>query len=113
MAITKFNHGNVIDWGINTEGFPFKKLKDLPEGTTFRLRGCFVSPDNGYGPGAVLITDTENINIPQRYVDTINDIRNDPEAVQEIKDGKAGFHYVTFKSRNNGGTGYNVIFDEI
>lgn len=113
MAITRFNQSAVIDWEFNTEGFQYRKLKDLPENVTFRLRGCFVTPDQGYGPGAVLITDQEFINIPQRYVQTLSDIREDPEAVAEIKAGKAGFHYTTFKSRNNGGTGYNVVFDEI
>lgn len=113
MAITRFNQSAVIDWEFNTEGFQYRKLKDLPENVTFRLRGCFVTPDQGYGPGAVLITDHEFINIPQRYVQTLADIREDPEAVAEIKAGKAGFHYTTFKSRNNGGTGYNVVFDEI
>lgn len=107
MAITKHN-SSVINWGIETEGMPFKKLSELEEGKVYTLRGCFATPDNGYGPGAVLITDDALINVPQRYVDLVQTIRNDPDDIEQIKEGKAGFRYSVFQSQKYKNKGYGI-----
>ena len=111
MAITKHNF-NGINWGFDTEGLPYKKLQELEAYRTYTLRGCFVTPDHGYGEGAVLITDDALVNVPARYVQTILDIRSDKEDVKDIKAGKVGFHYEMFKSKY-GRDGYGIVFDEI
>lgn len=110
--LKKFNR-NVINWEINTESFPYIKLKDLEEGKDYPLRGCFTSPDNGYGEGAVLITDSAMINIPQRYVSLVNEIREDPEAVEQIKAGKAAFHYVSFQPKDHKNKGYRIVLVDV
>lgn len=107
MAITKFNT-NIINWGIETDGFPFKKLNELEEGKVYVLRGCFTTPDNGYGMGAVLIIDDALINVPQRYVELVQEIRNDPEVIDQIKAGKAGFRYSVFQSAKYKNKGYGI-----
>lgn len=112
MKIQQFNHTG-INWGVETDDFPYKKLADLRKEKTYPLLGCFVTPDNGYGAGAVLITSDALINIPQRYVETIMQIRNDPECVEEIKSGKVGFHYVTFRNPKYKNEGYSLVFDEL
>ena len=111
MAITKHNF-NGINWGFNTDNLPYKKLQELEENRTYILRGCFVTPDHGFGEGAVLITDDALVNVPARYVQTILDIRSDKEDVKDIKAGKVGFHYEMFKSKY-GRDGYGIVFDEI
>lgn len=111
MAITKYNF-NGINWGIESDRLPFVKLADLEEGQVYTLRGCYVTPDRGYGEGAVLITDEANVNVPGRYVQTILDIRSDKEDVKDIKAGKVGFHYEMFKSKY-GRDGYGIVFDEL
>lgn len=112
MSLTRYNRTG-INWGIETEGFPYVKLSDLKEGETYVLRGCFVTPDNGYGAGAVLITDDKLVNIPQRYVELVNTIRSTKEDVKDIMEGKVGFHYETFVNPKYKNAGYTIVFDDI
>mgnify|MGYP006908808508 CR=1 FL=1 len=112
MSLKKYNRTG-INWSIETEGFPYVKLSDLKEGETYVLRGCFVTPDNGYGEGAVFITDGQFVNIPQRYVELVNTIRSTKEDVQDIIDGKVGFHYQTFQNPKYKNLGYTIVFDDI
>ena len=88
MGISKFNKGNKIDWGIDTKSLPFKKTSEVELNKTYDLKGCFITPDRGFGGGAVLITDDFLLNIPGRYIDNINNIMSDPETVEDIKAGK-------------------------
>lgn len=112
MGIEKFNKTNVT-WNVNTEGFQYKKLADLTENTQYPLCGMFVSGDHGYGEGAVLITNREYVNIPERYVDTVKAMISDPETVADIQAGKCAFSYKTFTSKQYHRTGYEVIFHTI
>lgn len=111
MSLKKYNKTG-INWGIETDGFAYVKLAELEEGKIYPLRGMFVTPDNGFGEGAVLITDSCMVNIPQRYVQMINEIRASKEDVEEIIAGKCGFHYETFTSKY-GTPGYTIAFDDL
>lgn len=111
MSLTRYNRTG-INWGIDTENFEYKKLSELTEGQVYPLRGMFVTPDNGYGEGAVLITDSCMVNIPQRYVAMINEIRASKQDVEDIIAKKVGFHFETFKSKY-GTPGYTVFFDDL
>ena len=110
MGISKFNKGSKIDWGIDTKSMTFKKTSEVELNKTYELKGCFITPDRGYGEGAVLISDGFLLNIPARYIDTINDIISDSEAVEEIKSGKCGFIVTSFISEKFKRTGYSIEF---
>lgn len=112
MGISKFNKGNKIDWGIDTKSMPFKKTAEVELNKTYDLKGCFITPDRGYGEGAVLISDGFLLNIPARYLDNIKNIISDPEAVEEIKSGKCGFVVTSFISEKFKRTGYSIEFVE-
>lgn len=108
MSLTDHN-STKANWEIDTDGFEFVKLQTLTEGQHYPLRGCFVSPDNGYGRGAVLISNDRYVNIPQRNVEMIEDVCRDQSAVDEINSGKAFFWYECFKTKQ-GQTGYQIYF---
>ena len=110
MGISKFNKGGKIDWGIDTTSMTFKKTSEVELNKTYDLKGCFITPDRGYGEGAVLISDGFLLNIPARYIDTINDIILDSEVVEEIKSGKCGFIVTSFISEKFKRTGYSIEF---
>lgn len=112
MKITSLNHVG-IDWGINTKEMEFRKCKELPLNTTLMLRGVFITPDNGYGRGAVAILDETLVNLPSRYVDTVDTILNDPEMIEEIKSGKVGIIVSEFMSKKYKKIGYDVTFVEV
>ena len=110
MGISKFNKGNKIDWGIDTKSMPFKKTSEVELDKTYDLKGCFITPDKGFGKGAVLISDGFLLNIPARYVDDINNIVADAETVKDIKAGKCGFIVTSFISEKFKRTGYSIEF---
>ena len=110
MGISKFNKGNKIDWGIDTKSLPFKKTSEVELNKTYDLKGCFITPDKGFGKGAVLISDGFLLNIPARYVDDINNIIADFETVEDIKAGKCGFIVTSFISEKFKRTGYSIEF---
>ena len=110
MGISKFNKGNKINWGIDTKSLPFKKTSEVELNKIYDLKGCFITPDRGYGGGAVLITDGFLLNIPDRYIDNINNIMSDPETVEDIKAGKCGFIVTSFISEKFKRTGYSIEF---
>ena len=110
MGISKFNKGNKIDWGVDTKSLPFKKTLEVELGKTYDLKGCFITPDKGFGKGAVLISDDFLLNIPGRYIDNINNIMSDPETVEDIKAGKCGFIVTSFISEKFKRTGYSIEF---
>lgn len=111
MSIRNYNSNSGVKWNINSEGFDFVKLRDLEEGMDYPLYGCFISKDHGYGEGAVLISDGFNVNVPERYVDTVKSIMSDAEAISEINSGKAIFRFRTFTSQKYHRTGYSLEFD--
>lgn len=110
MGISKFNKGSKIDWKVNTEGWDFKKLSELVAGQEYPLKGCFTTPDTGYGVGAVLISDGFLVNIPARYVEDVKAIMSDAETIECIIAGKCAFKYDTFISEKYKRTGYSVEF---
>ena len=103
----------VLDWGINTDDYEYHALKELEEGKSYPLRGCFVSKDHGYGEGAVLITDGFFVNIPQRYVSTIEEIRKNEDDITQIMEGRAAFRFRTFVSTKYKREGYAVDFLDV
>lgn len=110
---SRFNRGfKKVEWGIDTEKMKFKKCSELEVGKEYPLLGCFVTPDRGYGLGAVLITSDALINIPNRYVEDINAIQDNVEAVEVIKSGHMGFKVGKFESKQFHRVGYNIEFTD-
>lgn len=101
MGLSKLNRTAAHKWTINTEGFTYKKASEMPLDTVIPLAGCFISRDNGYGNGAVLITTEEFVNVPQRYVEQIEEILKNPEYIQQIEQGGAAFKVTTYKNKQN------------
>lgn len=109
--LSKFNTKKSVDWGVNTEGYVFKKASDLKLETKYSVKGLYISSDNGFGEGAVIITDGFMVNCPQRMVETFKKILNDPEAVEEIKAGKETFHVETYYNKKQKKDLFDIVFD--
>lgn len=114
MGISKFNKssGKNIDWGFDSKELGYKKTSEVELEKLYDLKGFFITPDRGYGKGAVLITPDFNLNIPSRYVEDLAAMSADEETVEQIKNGKAGFYVRTFVSKNFNRTGYSIEFVE-
>lgn len=110
MGISKFNASKSIEWGIDTKSLPFKKTSQVQLNTEYNLKGFFVTPDNGYGEGVVLISDEFLLNAPTRLIDTIKEMQKDEEVVAAIKAGKCAFKVYTFESKQFKRTGFGIEF---
>lgn len=113
MKITDLNCKGRIDWGVDTRDMEFMKCADMPKEVPLKLHGVFITADNGYGRGAVAILDYSLMNMPQRYVESVETILSDDEMVQEIKDGKVAIEISEFTSKKYKKVGYNVTFVEV
>ena len=113
MKITDLNYKGGIDWGIDTKDMDFKKCGEMPQKTGLRVHGFFITADNGYGRGAVAILDDVLLNLPQRYVETVDTILSDDEMIEEIKTGKVAIEISSFISKKYKKVGYDVTFVEV
>lgn len=113
MKITDLNYKGRIDWGIDTKDMEFMKCEEMPRETELKVHGFFTTPDNGYGRGAVAILDYALLNLPQRYVETVDTILSDDEMIDEVKTGKVAIVISTFISKRYKKVGYDVTFVEV
>lgn len=112
MGIANRYNANGKLWNVDNSQFSFIKLKELVENRSYPVFGCFISPDNGFGEGAVLITAEYNVNCPSRYCVLFRQMMADPEAVKQINDGKLYFHYEKFYSEKYKQDGYTIVFED-
>lgn len=112
MKITDLNYKG-INWNIDTKDMDFKKCEEMPQNTELKVHGFFTTPDNGYGRGAVAILDDVLLNLPQRYVETVDTILSDDEMIDEVKTGKVAIVISSFISKRYKKVGYDVTFVEV
>lgn len=98
MGITQFNKGEVLF--TNTERFDkFLSLEELfkrdGKGKKYIVTGVY-DYTSSYGRGAFAKSDGFNISLPSHMVDTVKDIRNDEESVEEINSSKVFLEIYTY-----------------
>ena len=115
MGIGNYSQKKTVDWGVDTKSLDFIKCgtlieKDKEESEVIDLLGFFITPDTGYGRGAVLITKDALVNIPARYVSELEEIYDDTSVINQIKSGHAAFKVKTFYSAKFKKNGYAIEF---
>lgn len=117
MTISKMNKGQRLFTFEMPEGAEFKSLKDLytENGAdyTYILTGCYINTKGKFGDQPVLMTPYFFVNAPSHLVDTVKDIMEDDETVQQINDGDAGFVIETYKDKLHGNLCYSVRFVDL
>ena len=98
MGITQFNKGEVLF--TNTERFDeFLSLEELykrdGKGKKYIVLGVH-DYTSSYGRGAFAKSDGFNISLPSHMVDTVKDIRNDEESVNQINSSKVFLEIYTY-----------------
>lgn len=111
----KFNNSSKRLFDVDTHEFPFVKLADVhAAGGTHILNGIYVHTGKlGTQPVAICAAEKKLVNLPSYLCNKVNDILADPEAVQDIKDGKVGFTTYEYKSEQYGRTCYGITFVDI
>ena len=98
MGIKKFNKGETIF--TNTQRYDeFITLKELygrdGAGTRYIITGVY-DYTSSYGRGAFAKSDGFNISLPSHMVDTVKDIRNDEESVEQINNSQVCVEIYTY-----------------
>ena len=99
MSITKFNKTELL-FNDNERFDTFKTLKELfdENGTDekYIVKGVYTYKSS-YGEGCFIKSDGFNISLPSHLVETLNNIRQDKESVEEINQGKVAVNIYSYK----------------
>ena len=102
MNFTQFNKNNFekIEWGVDTNGFVFKKIKDIyDEKNVVQVFGFFFVKSENYGLQPVAILKDCLLNLPTHKRDIISEMLKNPDAVNAIKNGECGLTFRPYKSK--------------
>ena len=112
-VFSKYRRNMSIDWGVDTSDYEFVKCSEMELETKIPIFGMFITPDSGYGEGAIVILESSLLSLPQRYVSQIKEMMDDADVVEAIKSKKAAIVVTTFESKKFKKTGYDVEFTEL
>lgn len=110
---SKFNKS--VNFDIDTNGFTYGKLADLynpNEKAVYKIDGCYIQKGNLDVAPVFIVADKKMlVNIPSHLTETVREILNDEEAVDDIRNGKAGFTIYEYES--HGKKCYSIRFVDI
>ena len=105
MNFTQFNKNTFekIEWGVDTNGFVFKKIKDIygEETNIVQVFGFFFVKSENYGLQPVAILKDCLLNLPTHKRDIISEMLKNPDAVKAIKNGECSLTFRQYKSKYN------------
>ena len=105
MNFTQFNKNTFdkIEWGINTDGFSFKKISDFYNRgiKTIQVFGFFFVKSENYGLQPVAILRDCLLNLPTHKKDIISDMLKNADCVNAIKNGECSLKLREYKSKYN------------
>lgn len=110
------NKGPVFNYEFPEKGeAKYVTLKDMYSASkpdrVFGIYALFINTKGSYGPQPVVCSDGNLIfNFPVHMLEKIQDMRNDPEAVQAINDGKLGFKITTYQRKGSRSVNYSAEF---
>lgn len=112
----KYNHTTTI-FDMDLSDRTWYKLEDMyneQEGVIFHLEGIFINNKSKYGPRPFVAFDKIYCaNLPQRRLDDIREMMENPEIIDLIKAGKAGFTVYAFMPKDFDRECYDIKFEEI
>jgi len=93
----------------------FVKLEDLynenGSGEGYVIMMFFINTKGLYGDNPVIATPNELVNIPNHMLDTMKEMRNDPEVINAINRAELGFKIYTYE--NAYGVNYSIQFIDL
>lgn len=104
MNFTQFNKNTFekIEWGVDTNDFVFKKIKDIYEETNVvQVFGFFFVKSENYGLQPVAILKDCLLNLPKHKRDIISEMLKNADCVKAIKNGECSLTFREYKSKYN------------
>lgn len=97
---------STIKDGVNLKELPIVKLNTLVGAKPIKIIGFYISKDKGYGNGCILVSESKQIALPNRYVKKFQ------ELPAEEKDAlKSGEWFITNISELKTNRGDTTTFD--
>ena len=79
----------------------------------FAIAAIYINTKGKYGPQPVVaINESTLVNLPSHLLEACEEMRKDPEAVDAINNGQAGFKVYQYSTKN-GNTGFSVDWVDI
>lgn len=103
---------NKVTFKYETKGKDFVKLQDLVMGKVYEIKAVFINKKSKFGPSPVIGLDTCMVDLPAHCIDDVEAILSDPDMIDDINNGKAGFSVVTYQDKNDV-TRYSVNWEDI
>lgn len=114
MDFTKCNKNQFekIEWTKKTDGFSFKKIKDLYDEGVKRVQvfGFFFTKSENYGLQPNAILNDCILNLPTHQKDTISEMLKDKDCVKAIDNGECSLSFREYQSKYNK-TCYEISFE--
>lgn len=114
MDFTKCNKNQFekIEWSKKTEGFSFKKIKDLFDDGITRVQvfGFFFTKSENYGLQPNAILNDCILNLPTHQKDTISEMLKNKDCVKAIDNGECTISFREYHSKYNK-TCYDISFE--
>ena len=96
---SKFNKGTGKKFNYEMDGknFTYVKLSELKPDTTYTIKMFYINKKSKYGDAPCCVLDGNIVNLPKHTLDTVLEIINDAEAVEQINNGKFGIKSVSYE----------------
>ena len=88
---SKLNKGGNVFYYRLPEGAEYLKLKDLDPTKIYEIKGFWINEKTEFGPAATMICDGFGVNLPDHLLQTVRDILADPDQIEAVNAGTAGF----------------------
>lgn len=102
---------------VDTKDYVFTSLgelyKEFGEKKEYKLQGIYINSKSKFGPQPVAIIEGCLVNLPPHMLEQVKTIINDPEQVEDINKGTAGFTIYSYKNKKFGNDCYSVNFIDI
>lgn len=83
-------------------------FNEYGSGHVFGIAGIYINTKGKYGAQAIIaINESTLVNLPSHLLEVCEEMRKDPEAVEAINNGQAGFKVYQYTSKS-GNSGYSV-----
>lgn len=110
--MSKFNNTNVF--GIDTSKYKYTNLNilyDTDPNAKHRVLGVFVNTKGKYGaePNAI-IENNLIVNLPRHLLETVNELLDDNQYIDYIKEGHVGFSIYQYHSNKYDKDAYSVTW---
>lgn len=96
-------HNKVNRWNINTQGFVFKKIKDVVtaegEDVTYKVYGVMPTRSK-YGESAAVILENCYVSLPSHMLYEVSKILDSIEDCEAIRAGKVGIEFYSYESKS-------------